>query len=132
MNCGICKAHLRRKNPCHGCNHVEQNRPKTRANCRLRLCDRRNGAFCYACTGFPCARLTHLDTRYRARYGMSEIENLEYIRDQGMERFLERERERWVSGGCVLCVHDKNYYPIRGDEPDRSPWVGTVPLDPRG
>jgi uncharacterized protein YdhG (YjbR/CyaY superfamily) len=118
MNCGICKAHLRQHDPCHGCTYADQNQPKTRINCRLRLCDKREGKFCYTCAEFPCARLKRLDTRYRTRYGMSEIENLEYIRDHGMEKFIENEQTRWVLDQGVLCVHDKKYYKICGDESD--------------
>jgi len=113
MNCGICKAHLRERNPCHGCSHAEQNRPKTRVNCRLRLCDKRQGRFCYSCNDFPCDRLKSLDRRYRVRYGMSEIDNLVFIRDQGLERFLEEERRKWLSESGVLCVHDRMYYRVR-------------------
>ena len=117
INCGICKAHLRKKNPCHGCSDAEQNKPKTRVNCRLRLCRKRTGPFCFSCAEFPCDRLKHLDDRYRARYGMSEIENLAYIRDNGMEKFLETELGKWVqttdSGTEILCVHDRKRYPVR-------------------
>jgi hypothetical protein len=45
---------------------------------------------------------------------MSEVENLECIRDHGIDRFLEREHRRWVSRQGVLCVHDRRYYPRRG------------------
>ena len=77
----------------------------------MRLCTERTGRFCYDCAGFPCDRLKHLDKRYRTRYGMSEIENLEYIRDSGLDAFLEKEQSRWVSERGVLCVHDRRYYP---------------------
>jgi hypothetical protein len=110
MNCGVCRAYLRPKHPCRGCADAEQNLPKSRENCRMRLCTERTGRFCYDCAGFPCDRLKHLDRRYRTRYGMSEIENLECIRDHGIERFLENERARWVSDRGVLCVHDRRYY----------------------
>lgn len=113
MNCGICKAHLRPHNPCHGCRDAEQNKPKTRTQCGLRNCRKRKGEFCYDCTEFPCGRLEHLDHRYRTQYGMSEIENLEYIRDNGIDRFLERERVRWVSSKGILCAHDRMHYPAR-------------------
>jgi hypothetical protein len=76
-------------------------------NCRLRLCGKRRGRFCYDYPPFLCDRLQRLDTRYRTRYGMSEIENLEYIRDRGMDPFLENERSKWVSNRGILCVHDK-------------------------
>ncbi len=110
MNCGICKAYLREKNPCHGCNDAGQNKPETRINCRLRVCNKRTGRFCCDCKEFPCDRLRHLDTRYRTRYGMSEIENLEYIRKNGIRKFVAAERKRWICEKGVFCVHDKNYY----------------------
>jgi hypothetical protein len=110
MNCAVCRAYLRPHNPCHGCNDVEQNKPKTRAGCSLRLCDKRSGDFCYECAEFPCDRLKRLDLRYRTRYGMSEIENLEHIRDNGMRSFLAKERKRWISDRGVFCVHDQTCY----------------------
>jgi hypothetical protein len=48
MNCAICKAFLRQQNPCHGCSNAEQNRPRTRLHCRLRICEKRSGRFCFS------------------------------------------------------------------------------------
>jgi hypothetical protein len=110
INCGICQAHLRPKNPCHGCYDAEQNKPQTRARCPLRLCTKRKNRFCYSCAEFPCDRLKRLDQRYRIRYGMSEIENLTYIRDCGIKKFIQNESEKWISEKGILCVHDKKYY----------------------
>ena len=110
MNCGICRAHLRKNNPCHGCKYVEKNNPKTRVSCRIRNCTERRGKFCFECAQFPCGRLINLDKRYRAKYGMSEIENLEFIRDHGINAFIKRERRRWQSSSGVFCVHDKIFY----------------------
>jgi hypothetical protein len=110
MNCGICKARLRENNPCHGCGDAEGNKPKTRAQCSLRLCDKRAGKFCCDCPDFPCGRLRRLDDRYRTRYGMSEIENLEFIRDRGIRKFVAAERKRWISENGILCVHDNKRY----------------------
>ncbi|HVP93818.1 MAG TPA: hypothetical protein VMS89_01455 [Methanoregulaceae archaeon] len=47
---------------------------------------------------------------------MSETENLEYIRDNGMEKFIEKEHRRWVSDDGILCVHDRKYYKFSKDE----------------
>jgi hypothetical protein len=110
MNCGICRAYLREKNPCHGCYDAEQNLPPTRLNCKMRTCAERKGKFCYSCNEFPCNRLKKLDKRYRTKYGMSEIENLEFIKAHGIRKFLEREHERWISDKGVFCVHDAKYY----------------------
>ena len=110
MNCGICKAHLREKNRCPGCNDIGPSHPKTRVNCRLRLCEKRKGEFCRDCEEFPCDRLRRLDNRYRARYGISEIENLEYIGNHGIKKFIAAEVKKWIFDKGILCLHDKNYY----------------------
>ncbi len=115
MNCGICKAFLRQKNPCHGCNNAGLNKPKTRVYCRLRICGKRRGQYCCDCAEFPCDRLGRLDQRYRTRYGTSQIENLEIIRDNGIRKFVAAERRRWTSEKGSFCVHDRKYY----REPDR-------------
>lgn len=64
--------------------------------------------FCFECGRYPCRRLRRLDARYRARYHMSMLENLDAIRAGGLEGFLERQRERWRCPDCggTLCCHN--------------------------
>jgi hypothetical protein len=109
MNCAVCRAHLREKNPCYGCNEAEQNRPKTRVNCYLRLCNKRKGWFCFDCQEFPCEKLKHLDKRYREKYKMSEIENLLFIKEKGIGAFLLAQQKKYICKKCggVICVHDQ-------------------------
>jgi hypothetical protein len=76
----------------------------------MRLCNNRKGDFCCDCEEFPCAKLKHMDKRYRTKYGMSEIENLEFIRDNGIRKFIAREQKRWMCERGIFCVHDKKYY----------------------
>lgn len=66
-----------------------------------------SAGFCFECRLFPCARLKQLDKRYRTKYGMSMLENLAAIRDQGMETFLAGQAIRWTCPSCgsLLCVH---------------------------
>jgi hypothetical protein len=109
MNCGVCKAYLREKNRCHDCREANKNKPPTRFFCRIRVCKKRKGKYC-DCDGFPCDRLKMLDKRYRTKYGMSEIENLEIIHCKGINSLVKRERKRWQSSKGILCVHDKAYY----------------------
>ena len=90
MNCGVCRAHLRANNPCPGCNVSGWRRPVSRERCFMRVCDKRTGRFCCDCAEFPCKKLKHLDKRYRTKYGMSEIENLQFIRDHGIRAFMAR------------------------------------------
>ena len=111
MNCGVCMAHLREKNRCHGCGEAEKNKPKTRVFCKIRICQERKGKYCFDCPGFPCERLKSIDKRYRTKYGMSEIENLEFIHGRGTNSFVENERKkRGQSSKGLFCVHNKRYY----------------------
>jgi hypothetical protein len=110
MNCGLCIGYLREKNRCPGCNGDDAMKPGSCARCRIKLCDEkanREGAFCYECAKFPCVRLRNLDKRYRTKYGMSMMENLENIKKTGLERFVKTERKRWKCPECggVICVH---------------------------
>jgi hypothetical protein len=67
---------------------------------------------CYECADFPCERLRRLDARYRTRYGMSFIDNLEEIRRIGIAGFTEAQAERHRCPRCggTVCVHDKRCY----------------------
>jgi hypothetical protein len=112
MNCGICKAHLRdkkEKNYCRGCNDnpVYDYCQK----CKMRDCPAKKSRFC-DCENFPCPRLKQLDKRYRTRYHMSMIENLEYIKKFGMKKFLAKEKKKWRCPKCggLICCHDNKCY----------------------
>lgn len=83
------------------------------SRCQMKFCARRSGAFCYDCNTFPCDALQHLDKRYRSRYSVSPIANLEFIRDFGLEAFLQRQSETWAVEGGIRCMHDGVVYPVR-------------------
>jgi len=110
MNCRVCIAYLRETNPCTGCRAADTNKPVTRVRCKIKNCDvfRKGGKkFCFECGKFPCDNLQHLDKRYRTKYNMSMIENLQNIRDIGIRRFLKNEELRWTCCRCAgtICVH---------------------------
>ena len=116
MNCGICSGYLALKHDvkskgirmpyCAGCRPRDKKCAFLKKGCDLLL----NGQvqYCYECQEFPCERLSHIDKRYRDRYRMSMIENLEYIRENGSIRFLEKEEEKWKCPECgeVICCHN--------------------------
>jgi len=64
--------------------------------------------FCSDCPDFPCARLKSLDQRYRTKYHMSMIENLNAIKEKGMTAFLEEEQTKWQCPQCGgdICCHN--------------------------
>lgn len=110
MNCGICLGYLREKNVCSGCRNKNKQNTKSRVNCVILNCEhlkKTRSDFCYDCQKYPCRRLKQLDKRYREKYKMSMLENLENIRTLGLEAFILAERERWKCPGCggTICVH---------------------------
>ncbi len=110
MNCALCIGHLREKNRCPGCNHRDEAiKAGGCRKCSIKLCKEQGhpNKFCFNCTQYPCRRLRQLDKRYRTNYGMSMIENLEFIREFGIRKFVAREKVRWACPECgrTLSVH---------------------------
>lgn len=111
MNCAICIGHMREKNRCPGCNLMNEETSRYCRKCIIKHCDilkQKKLKFCSdACEKYPCLRLKNLDKRYRTKYGMSMLENLEYIKNKDIEKFVEQEQARWKCPECgaLLCVH---------------------------
>jgi len=111
MNCGLCIGYLRDRRPCPGCNDPDDSfKPKHCVVCTLKTCEHHSAhaeALCVTCTSYPCARLRQLDRRYRSKYRMSVIENLEEVHRIGVQGFVELERERWACPHCgaLVSVH---------------------------
>ncbi|OLS14585.1 MAG: hypothetical protein RBG13Loki_1776 [Promethearchaeota archaeon CR_4] len=112
MNCSICGAYLRARNKCPGCRADKVHKPVTIAQCKIKNCYKfrfKKAKFCFECEKIPCDKLKHLDTRYRTKYHMSMVENLKFIQEQGMQKFLQNEKIRWTCRKCgeTICVHKK-------------------------
>ena len=110
MNCRLCHAYVRDVNVCPGCRGDDNYKSKSCLACHIKNCEKIVNAeakYCFNCDSFPCARLKHLDKRYRTKYGMSMIDNLEDIRRFGIRRFIRNEKERWTCPECgeMICVH---------------------------
>ncbi len=107
MNCGICIAYLRDKNKCLGCRGLDATNPKCKQIKHCPTFESSDAQFCFECKKFPCSRLKSLDKRYRAKYNMSMIENLEYIKKFGLKDFVANEKMRWKCPECggTICVH---------------------------
>lgn len=110
LNCGICMAYLRDKNKCPGCRAEDKNKPKIRSDCKIKKCNelkRDNSKHCFSCAIFPCVRIKRLDKRYRTKYYMSPVENLENIKKSGIRKFVGNEKAKWACPECggIICVH---------------------------
>ena len=111
INCHLCRAFQRDKNPCPGCRGEDTNKPVTRIRCGIKTCEKRtagNLEFCSECGDFPCKGLLHLNTRYRTKYGASPVGNLVSIREIGVTEFTEKDNRKWTCPGCgaLLCMHE--------------------------
>ena len=90
MNCSICVRYLAQENVmkekgmkipyCLGCR--KKNKCAFQKKCPL--LNKNKIDYCYECPDFPCERLKHLDQRYRKHFRMSMIDNLKYIKKEGI------------------------------------------------
>ncbi|MCW4023597.1 MAG: DUF3795 domain-containing protein [Candidatus Bathyarchaeota archaeon] len=132
MNCGICKAYLaysrgvpRKKGQvthCTGCIARDKNCAFIKRDCeKIR---KKQIRFCHECPDMPCMRLAKIDELYRTRYGMSMVENQKFIKENGMEKFLKSQAERYLCPNCgdVVSVHDGKCYKcgFQGEKPKTS------------
>ena len=116
MNCALCSGYLALKHDvkakgvrminCTGC------RPRNKKCAFLKKqCSKLSKGevtFCFECESFPCDRLRIIDKRYRSRYRMSMIGNLQFIKKHGIEKFLEDQQKNWKCKSCgeMICCHN--------------------------
>jgi hypothetical protein len=117
MNCSLCYAFLREKNNCPGCRESDEKKALSCRRCIIKNCReliKLNIKYCSdKCGKYPCQRLINLDKRYKNKYMMSMIENLEYIKGNGIRKFLINEERRWIKGNKLFCVHNKKRYELK-------------------
>jgi hypothetical protein len=114
MNCRLCLGYIREKNTCPGCRNInipDSQKSKYRNRCRIKNCEQiaeNKIKYCSdSCRKFPCARLKQLDKRYRTKYKMSMIDNLQMINEFGIRYFIRHEKKKWICPECgeMICVH---------------------------
>ncbi len=106
MNCNLCIAFLRDERKCPGCRFREKQ--CTIHNCKV--FKKNDFKYCFECSDFPCSIINRLDKRYKTRYGMSMIENLEKIKMGGIMKFIKEEKKKWIKHDKIICVHNKQLY----------------------
>ena len=116
MNCAICSSYLALihdtkkqgvRNPyCAGCRPRDKQCAFLKKRCKLLASGTLD--YCYECTDFPCAHLQTIDKRYRSRYRMGMVENLQFIREHGIKAFLRSELRKWKCPECggTICCHN--------------------------
>ncbi len=120
MNCSICSGYLaysrnipKRRGKithCTGCRPRNKQCAFLKGRCQ-KLSNNRI-TFCFECDDFPCYSLRHIDARYRKNYDMSMIDNLNEIKQSGIDTFLKNQRKKYKCPRCggVICVHNRKCY----------------------
>lgn len=109
MNCLVCYKHCYHKKSCGGCRNSDKGKPEHCRKCRIKDCIRGRGlAYCYECPEHPCRLIGSLEKSYKKRYQTSLVENSEFVSRYGLEKFMERQREKYTCPKCggVISVHD--------------------------
>ncbi len=129
MNCALCRAYLaysrgvpKKKGQvshCTGCRVRNKQCAFVKRDCQKLRCGEIQ--FCYQCIEMPCRRLSRIDEHYRARYGISFIENIKEIQTKGIEAFLAGQQKKFSCPSCgdVVSVHDAKCYKCgyQGEKP---------------
>jgi hypothetical protein len=116
MNCSICANYLTMKHQlrnkgvkmayCQGCRPRNKNCAFIKKHCTklsMKILD-----FCFECEYFPCLRLKKLDEKYKSRYKMSMIENLDLIKVKGVENFYSSQKKEWKCKKCNEMISCHN------------------------
>ncbi len=109
INCRLCMAYGRKRNPCPGCRAARAFTSDKAVHCSVHCEMLASGLvnYCFECGAFPCKRLLHLDKRYRTRYATSPLDNLRSIEAGGIRQFVDAENAKWACPACggMLCMH---------------------------
>ena len=121
MNCGICSSYLAHKNSiprkvvsnCIGCRARDKQCAFLKKKCRddLKLL-KGEIEYCFECNPFPCEYLIKLDKSYRVKFGMSMIDNLNEIKEKGIDIFIENQENKYKCPKCnnLISVHSKKCF----------------------
>lgn len=116
MNCAICSGYLALKHDlkskgirmpyCEGCRPRDKKCAFLKKKCELLL--NSEVKFCFECKNFPCEKLRDIDKRYQLFFKMSLIDNLDYIKKNGISNFLKIQEKKWQCEKCggVICCHN--------------------------
>lgn len=101
MNCFVCYKHCYHKKPCPGCHFTDKGKPEHCRKCRIKDCVKeKNISYCFMCPEYPCKWIKSLEKSYNTRYRASLMENSHIVKEQGLEAFMEKQKEQYT---CVKC-----------------------------
>lgn len=108
MNCTVCYKHCYVKKNCPGCLNQDTNKPEHCRKCKIKDCVNLKGlTYCFECPEFPCKLIKNLEKSYNKRYNASLLKNSFYVKENGLESFLNNELIEWTCDcGGIISIHD--------------------------
>ena len=110
MNCLVCYKHCYHKKPCAGCLNSDIGKPEHCRKCKIKDCIKGKGlSYCFECPDYPCKLIKNLEKSYNKRYQTSLMTNSEFVRQHGLERFMEQQKEKYTCSKCggIISIHDR-------------------------
>ena len=102
MNCMICYKHCYHKKPCSGCLNSDKGKPEHCRKCKIKDCIKgKELSYCFECQDYPCKLIKNLEKSYNQRYRTSLMENSGFVREHGLELFMEMQKEKCRPGSSV-------------------------------
>ena len=109
MNCKVCYKHCNSKEMCPGCLYDNLEKPKHCQKCKIKNCLKdKNFKYCFKCSNYPCKLIKNLDKSYRKNYKVSLIENSNFVKNNGLKPFMEKEKSKYICIKCggIISIHD--------------------------
>ena len=106
MNCALCQAYQGKGLKFFGCGNMSKR--KSCHNCFIFNCKNKT-EFCFEYKNYPCIRLKKLDKRYKTKYNMSMLENLDFIKNNGLSDVLQYQNKKYKCDKCgyLKTVHQQ-------------------------
>jgi len=114
INCAICSRYLAfinnlKRSQCVGCRARHEKCTYLFQKCNGINHDAIDDAvFCNECEQYPCKEIDRLEKRYKTNYSMSVKDNLQYIREKGLRKFIEDQYEKYRCPKCggLISIHN--------------------------
>ena len=118
MNCAICSKYLSyvnnlKRSQCVGCRPRNKRCEYLFAKCSGANNDTTgNAVFCFECDQYPCKEIQRMDNRYRKSYNMSVKDNLDYIKENGVENFINQQYRKHYCLKCgeLISIHNRKCF----------------------